>query len=90
MKSRVSEQRSCPFCSRPITVHETTTEKQEAAGLVYLGARCISCATRFDAAGIGQVDALKDFDARIAKRVGTRPEDHRIKIRPERKRRRGR
>lgn len=69
-------------------MYETTTEPQEAAGLVYLGARCLPCGTRFDAAGIGQFDALKDLDERFARRVGKRPEEFRIRVRPERKRRR--
>lgn len=90
MRPRVTEQRECPFCNREITIRETTTAQQEEAGLVYLAARCVPCEARIDAAGIGQVDALKDMDDRISRRIGTRPESYRIKIRPERKRRRKR
>lgn len=90
MRERVRLQWECPFCSGPIQVYETTTPPQDEAGLVYLGSKCVPCNARFDAAGIGAEDAVKDFDERMRRRRGTRPEDWRIKPREERKRGRGR
>ncbi len=81
-------ERECPFCSGRISVVETTTKEQSAAGLVYLASRCVPCNMRVDAAGVGMDIALADFDRMLEKRIGTRPEDHQIRIRPQRGRRR--
>jgi len=80
----------CPFCGRPIVVGETTTAKQREAGLVYLLTRCVHCNVRIDAAGVGREEAERDLTDRLRKREGTTPDQWRIKVRPERGRRRRR
>jgi len=87
-RERIRLERQCPFCGGAIQIYETTDQKQEAAGLVYLGTRCVPCNARIDAAGIGSEEAIREMDERLEKRRGTRPEDHRIKVRPQRRRRR--
>ena len=77
----------CPFCDRPMEVHETTPRRAAAAGLVYLEARCQGegCRVRIDAAGIDQKDADKGLALLVYRRQGTTPERWTTRPRPERR-----
>lgn len=82
-------QRECPFCGLEIQVYDVTEPERRKVGLVYLRAGCPACGIRIEAAGIGGVDeALCLLDRQIAMRVGTKPEQWRIRPRKERKSRR--
>ena len=70
----------CPFCSRSILVSDVSTDLQAAHGLVYLVAKCQPCDARIEAAGAGTMQARSSMARNIEKRIGTRPEDWRIRI----------
>jgi len=82
----MNEHRQCPFCARLLEVYDTTEPKARAVGLVYLQMRCPSCNVRIEGAGVGMKEALEQFDASREKRIGTTPDQWRIK--PGRTRRR--
>lgn len=68
----------CPHCGSPWLVARSTRAEGQIVDLV---ARC-RCGGRVEASGIGEEQAVTVFAARVAKRVGTAPEDWRIPIRP--------
>jgi hypothetical protein len=69
----------CPFCSRSILVSDVSTVRQAAHGLVYLVAKCHTCDARIEASGVDTMDAKATMATNIHKRIGTRPEQWKIR-----------
>lgn len=78
----------CPFCLGEITAQPFTTERERAAGLVYLLAKCIPCDSRFESVGLGDEAAAEDMARILRKRVGTLPEYWRLQTPQARRNRR--
>lgn len=72
-------ERECPFCASPIWVADVTEPERREVGLIYLSAKCVPCNARIDAVGNGLEDAWSQFDRAIARRIGTKPEQWKIK-----------
>lgn len=85
---RLEYDANCPFCSKPLTVYDTTSADRRRAGLIYLRMKCVDCVAIVEAVGVGTREAIKDMDARIAERIGTHKSKWQIKPLPDRRRKR--
>jgi hypothetical protein len=79
---------TCPFCGSPIEAVDVTEPDSRDVGLIFLRAKCIPCDTKFESAGLGMVEALKNMGKVLARRVGTKPGEWKIQPRKERPRKR--
>lgn len=68
----------CPHCGMTWMVARSTRADGQ---IIDLSARC-SCGARVDASGIGDAEAVAEFNKRCAARTGTAPEGWRIPVRP--------
>lgn len=80
--------RNCPFCKSEMRVVETTGDKQEEVGLVYLKVKCHRCMSIIEGTGHGNEDAIKNLDKKIKKRIGTNPKMWAINVKRGYRRRR--
>lgn len=79
----------CAFCGTELHATETTYPEAKSRGLVYLRVRCVPCNAVVESAGIGMENSILDMEDKIKERRGTTPDSWRIKVRPERNRKRG-
>lgn len=77
---------TCPFCGSPIEAVDVTEPDSRDVGLIFLRAKCVPCDTRFESAGLGACEAMKNMGKVIAKRVGTKPSEWNIVPLAERRR----
>jgi hypothetical protein len=59
---------TCHLCGRELDVAVITEERAAAVGLVYLMARCVPCAVRLEAAGLGRDVADDELERALERR----------------------
>lgn len=77
--AQVSRARSCPFCGGDLGYSDVTGAIEKKAGLYYVRAKCQRCGEAVDAAGVGKKGAWQDLKKKIRARVGSNPQDWRLR-----------